>query len=211
MTERRSRDRVYINKGWHHLFTRSETRPVVNSTSAAFFRRNGNRFGKIGFFWGSILRPVRLLQPARVSVPRRRQGEDQERDRAQHQPPFPRRTREEDRREISQQWDETQENQELVVVISFPRLRTGKQRVVWSCMCVLTRNGRTFIFPRSRPLWEKHLRKNTASRFLFAQPIDSVVPRQAVYSLQWKGANVWCSCLIKKNNNNNCNICVPLN
>lgn len=27
MTQRRSRDRVYINKGWHHLFTRSETRP----------------------------------------------------------------------------------------------------------------------------------------------------------------------------------------
>ncbi len=38
-------------------------------------------------------------------------------DRGEHEPPLPRRTREEDSGEISQQPDETQENQELVVLM----------------------------------------------------------------------------------------------
>lgn len=118
VTQRRSRDRVYINKGWHHLFTRSETR-LSKLQSAPFTHfPNGDGYGKIGVFWGGVLRPVRLLQSARLLVPRRRQRENQERDRAQHEPPLPRRTREEDRREISQQPNEAQENQELVVLIS---------------------------------------------------------------------------------------------
>lgn len=80
---------------------------------------NGDRHGEICFLRGGVLRPIWLLQSAWILVPRVRQRENQERNRAEHKPPLPRRTREEDSRKISQQRNETQENQELVVLMAF--------------------------------------------------------------------------------------------
>lgn len=58
-------------------------------------------------------------------MPRARQRQDQEGDRAEHEPPQPRRTREEDRGKISQQRDEAQKDQEFVVVRA-PLASTGE-------------------------------------------------------------------------------------
>lgn len=112
-----SRDLVYINTRWHHLFTPCETRLVRNRRTPL---PNGDWHGKIGLFRGSILRSIWLLQSAWILVSRWWQREIQERNRAEHQPPLPRRAWEEDSREIPQQRNETQENQELVVLMAFP-------------------------------------------------------------------------------------------
>lgn len=56
-------------------------------------------------------------------MPRLRQRQVQEGDRAEHEPPLPRWTRAQDRREISQQPDEAQEDQELVFVRAYLQVR----------------------------------------------------------------------------------------
>lgn len=58
-------------------------------------------------------------------MPRARQREKQEGDRAEHEPPLPCRTREEDRGKISQQRIEAQKDQEFVVLMAFPSMFTG--------------------------------------------------------------------------------------
>ena len=58
-------------------------------------------------------------------MPRARQREKQEGDRAEHQPPLPRRTREEDPGKISQQRIEAQKDQEFVDLMAFPSVFTG--------------------------------------------------------------------------------------
>lgn len=132
---------------------------------------NGDRYGTLCFFRGGVLRPVRLLQPARILVPRVRQRENQERDRAEHEPPCPRGAREEDSREISQQPNEAQENQELLVLTPSPR-RLQVTVCLWRfsekclyCLCFI-------FFGNNRPLCEKKKQQPPARIFDYSDPAD---------------------------------------
>lgn len=59
-------------------------------------------------------------------MPRARQREKQEGDRAEHEPPLPCRAREEDPGEISQQRTEAQKDQEFLVLMAYPSMFTGE-------------------------------------------------------------------------------------
>lgn len=107
---------------WLHIYKQRVTSSVYSlqdSTNCITPFPNGDWHREIRFFRRNILRSVWLLQPARIFVPCLWQREIQERNRAEHKSPLPRRTREEDSREISQHRNETQANQELVVLMFF--------------------------------------------------------------------------------------------
>lgn len=152
-----SRDSVYINKGWHHLFTRSETRRVVNSTSANFraveMATDLERLASFEEAYYDQYDYYNLLEYPCHAGGKGRTKREIELNTNRHCPAGHERKIAEKFHNSEMKRRRTKSSSSWSRSVECVQVSCGTCRVA----CVLTRDGKASIFPRSWPVWGENI------------------------------------------------------